>query len=583
MLRAWNKINDILIRKGFLVYLLLALFILFHLYLISKTFVFDDAGNIRTSYSAYGDIPFHMTQISKFGYGSLFDFNEPLFSGETIKYSFIINYFSGMLLKFTDSWTFSMHVPSMIFITASYLLLFIIYNKILNKRLAALIAVVIFFFGSGMGGYGLIRDKLIGESMAPASFVSYLTDNNIFTFTKHNASYPQQNIAWASPLSLSFLHQRSFFLGLLLFSIFLYLILFKIKNSDRKTPLFIAGLAFGLGPLGHYHTFVIMGIVAGFYLMRSLMEEDFILAKKIFIIGMIAGIIALPQVIYLLSGNGPEVIYGDNSIIKFRVGWMADAGFGSVQYPIGEIGILSKFVIYLKFLWINFGLILPLFIAGILIRPIRSSITNFLWLAGIIFTVNQLFKFQPWDYDNNKLLVYFGFFTAPVIASIMIYVSKKLKWLGVIASSVILFFVIFSGVIDTIPRYKVEIEKMPIIFNVDARNTSYFIRQNISPNDMILATTTHLNLVSSLAGRPTVVGFPGWLWTKGIDYSSRELDLKSFYLNPIINLGIADKYMARYVLIDPTAIYDWGVDKKIFDDNFKKLFSSGGYDLYDLE
>ena len=165
----------------------------------------------------------------------------------------------------------------------------------------------------------------------------------------------------------------------------------------------------------------------------------------------------------------------------------------------------------------------------------------------------------------------------------MIYVSKKLKWLGVIASSVILFFVIFSGVIDTIPRYKVEIEKMPIIFNVDARNTSYFIRQNISPNDMILATTTHLNLVSSLAGRPTVVGFPGWLWTKGIDYSSRELDLKSFYLNPIINLGIADKYMARYVLIDPTAIYDWGVDKKIFDDNFKKLFSSGGYDLYDLE
>src|SRR3989344_5120908 len=174
MLRAWNKINDILIRKGFLVYLLLALFILFHLYLISKTFVFDDAGNIRTSYSAYGDIPFHMTQISKFGYGSLFDFNEPLFSGETIKYSFIINYFSGMLLKFTDSWTFSMHVPSMIFIAASYMLIFIIYNKIFNKRWAALVAVIIFFLGSGMGGYGLIKDKLVGENMTPASFTGYL-------------------------------------------------------------------------------------------------------------------------------------------------------------------------------------------------------------------------------------------------------------------------------------------------------------------------------------------------------------------------------------------------------------------------
>ena len=70
---------------------------------------------------------------------------------------------------------------------------------------------------------------------------------------------------------------------------------------------------------------------------------------------------------------------------------------------------------------------------------------------------------------------------------------------------------------------------------------------------------------------------------KKLIFTRANFTFLNIVLNPIINLGIADKYMARYVLIDPTAIYDWGVDKKIFDDNFKKLFSSGGYDLYDLE
>lgn len=582
-MRIINFLDYYLIKKGLFVFFLLALFATFHLYLISKTFVFDDLGNIHTSYSAYGDIPFHMTQVSKFGYGSLLDFNEPLFTGEKIKYSLIINYLSGILLKFTDSWTFSMHAPAMIFMAASYLLLFIIYNKILKKRWAALAAVIIFFLGSGMGGYGLIKDKLIGESMGPTSFAGYLTDNNIFTFTKLNATYPQQNINWASPLSLSFLHQRSFFMGIFLFSLFLYLILFKIGILDNKVYLFLAGFTLGLGPLGHYHTFIIMGIVYGFYFVRSFLVKDFVLVKKLLIIGIVAGVVALPQVIYLLSGNNPRVITGDNSIVNFRVGWMTEPGSGSVLYPAGGAGVLTKIFIYFKFLWINFGFILPFLAVGLLIRSIRASMVNFFWLGGIIFVVNQLFKFQPWDYDNNKLLVYWAFFTAPIIASIMIYIVGKSRWLGAIASAIILFLVIFSGVIDMIPRYKVETEKMPIIFDSAAIKTSDYIRQNTDTGDIILATTTHLNLVSSLAGRPTVIGFPGWLWTKGIDYGPREQDLKYFYTDPVANRHVFEKYKSKYILIDPIAVYEWKADHKIFDVNFKKLFSSGGYTLYGLK
>lgn len=573
-----------LIKKGVIIYILLALFALFHFYLVTKTFIFDDADNIHTAYSGYGDIPFHMTQVSKFGFGSLFDFDEPLFHGEKIRYSFIINYLSGILLKFTNSWTFSMHAPSILFLAGSYVFIFYIFNKILLKRWAALIGIIIFFLGSGVGGYGLIKTKLIEDKMPIPAFINYLTDNNIFTFTNLKAVYPQQNTDWGSPMSLSFLHQRSFFLGLFLFSIFFYFLVFKAKEFDRKPYLLLAGTAFGLGPLGHYHTFIVMAIVGSFYFIKSLLLKDFDYARKLLIIGIIAGIIALPQIIYLLSGNNPEIFAGDSSLIKFRLGWMSEInGLGSVQYPPGEaINWGVKFLIYLKFLWINFGFILVFFGLGLCIKSIRSSSSHLFWLAGIIFLVNQFFQFQPWDYDNNKLLVYFAFFTAPIVVMVMQVFINKYKFFGILISAAMLISVIFSGIIDVIPRYKVEVNKMPVIFDSDAVATAHHIRNNIKEREVILATTTHLNIASSLSGRPTVVGFPGWLWTKGIIYTSREQELKKFYSDPVSNRGIASRYGSKYILLDPTAIYGWKVNKQIFDANFIKIFESKKYTLYEI-
>ena len=43
----------------FFVFALLGSFVLLHLFLLSKTFLLDGAGNMRTAVAGYGDIPFH--------------------------------------------------------------------------------------------------------------------------------------------------------------------------------------------------------------------------------------------------------------------------------------------------------------------------------------------------------------------------------------------------------------------------------------------------------------------------------------------------------------------------------------------
>ncbi|MBU3925949.1 hypothetical protein KJ763_02160, partial [Patescibacteria group bacterium] len=282
----------------FIVFFILILFICLHLFLISKTFLYDQDGNMKTAINGYGDIPFHLTQVTKFGYGNLFDFNEPIFTGDRIRYSFFINWISGLFLKITGHLRLSLHFPVMILASLSIILTFLIYKKILKKEWLALLAVLLFFLGSGLGSYYIITDQLIGQSMSLSQFVDFLVQKNISTITKWDAIYPQQNIVWGAPLTLVFMHQRSFFLGYFLFALFFYLLL-KFRENKNKKIFYALILILGFSPLAHYHSFLAMGFTTVFFAFWQLWQKNRDLFKKIVLILILAVIISLPEVIYL--------------------------------------------------------------------------------------------------------------------------------------------------------------------------------------------------------------------------------------------------------------------------------------------
>lgn len=530
---------------------------------------------MKAAIGGYGDIPFHLTQVTKFGYGDLFDFNEPIFTGDRIRYSFFINWISGLFLKITGNLRFSLLFPAMIFAAASIVLTFLIYKKLLKKEWLALLAVLIFFLGSGFGSYYLITDKIIGESI----------EKNITTIVKWDAVYPQQNIAWGAPLTMAFMHQRSFFLGYFLFTLFLYLLL-KFQKTKNKKIFYALILILGLSPLAHYHSFLAMGFTTVLFALIQLWKKDKELFKKTVLILILAVIISLPEIIYLVSGK-ENIVSGENAFVKFRLGWMADLTIGSVQYPNENPTIWEKLVAYKQFLWINFGLILPIFILAsfwLLRKKVKANKETIFYISGAIFffILAQLFKFQPWDYDNNKILVYFQFFAAPIIILFFLKLMEWHKKIGAVLLGLFFIIAVHSSVIDIIPRYLVPIKNIPVIFNKDAQQVAEYIRNNIPEKEQILTSSTHLNPVNSLAGRPAIVGYPGWLWTKGLDYTERENDVKSFYLNPD-RTDIIEKYNLKYILLDPMAIYDWKVKKETLNAKFPIVFSNNSYTLYKIE
>lgn len=536
---------------------------------------------MKVAYAGFGDIPFHMTQVSKFGFTDVFNLNEPLLNGEKIRYAFLTNWISGIFLRVTDSWAISLHLPVMIMLVISYILIFLTYRNILGKSWAALMAVIMFMLGSGLGAWTHIRDYWLPNILDIRSFVDYLVNKNISTVSYLQAIYPNQNIDWGGAMSLVLLHQRSFFLGLLIFSVVVYT-LSQYRNLEDRKWLWLAGIALGLGPLAHYHTTIVLALILFFYFWVVLLRGNIILVKRLLYMGAIASVIALPQIIYLISGHSPVTI-DNQSFINFRLGWMVERSFGSVVYPEGISSLSYNIFMYLKFLLLNFGLILPLVGLSFICKPLRRGAgLPVLWFTVLLFVFVQVVRTQPWDYDTNKILVYFSFFASASIMYLFVKFIETRRIIGSIALGICFIGIIFSGVVDIIPRTFVTAEKMPVIFNRDAIRMGFFIKQNVEPSDVVITSSTHLNPVSSLAGRPTIVGYPGWLWTKGVAFSERENDVRRFLADPDGWRMIVLKYKAKYVLLDSMAAFDWKADKQVFDSRFKLLFNAGQYSLYEI-
>ncbi len=577
-----NKLSKILVA------VFLGAFILLHLFLISKTLRLDNYGSIRTAFAGYGDIPFHMTQVSKFAFGSI-DLNEPIFTGDRIRYSFVINFFSGILLRISHSWVFSFHFPAMVFASFGIIFTFLFYKKILKAKWMAVLALILFFLGSGLGAYSYVKDNFFGGNLSIKEFSQYLTDHNISVINKLDAKYPQQNVVWGAPLSLVFLHQRSFFGGFFIVALMAYL-LSRARAMEKRKTIILSAALFGALPLIHYHSFLVVFIVLVLMGARFFLKKNQKLFKRTSIVILLGLIIALPQIIYLTAGKQNIVFSGAGSFVNFRLGWMAEPTIGSVQYLQTNltVSVVDKVGAYIKFLWVNFGVILPLFLVAFLVLLLfrnKKENSNILFLAiiaGLLFLFVQIVRVQPWDYDNNKILVYFQFFASPVIVWLFNLMIEKNKVMGILATISLFSLSIFSGVIDLTPRFLVKQENMPVIFDNSAVQLADFVKSNIKEGDLILTSSTHLNPVSSLAGRPVLVGYPGWLWTKGIDYSEREWAAKTFYRNPSENKNILGAFNFKYVLLDNQAVNDWGARKNIFDSMFVKVFESGSYVLYKI-
>ena len=282
------------------------------------------------------------------------------------------------------------------------------------------------------------------------------------------------------------------------------------------------------------------------------------------IFGGITAAFAAPQLIgftftQAFQGNG-------RSFITLQFNW--------VNNPSGT-GMRD---LYLWFYIKNIGLPVIALIAAVIDKNPRNR--RIFAMAVPIILAAEFIRFQPNEYDNNKLFYLAWLLCCLIIADWCSRLWKRLEGMhGRRFLAILAAIVTFLSAGLTIWR---ECVSDYVAFSADAVEAGQYAKDNTSPDAVFITGTQHLNPVIAIAGREIVCGPNLWLYWHGFDIREREEELMAFYEDPQAHPEIPAKYGAEYVYVSSYERSSYDVDLEGLEQISLKVFENGEAAIYRL-
>src|SRR5882762_8507864 len=543
----------------------------------------------------YGDLPFHLSVITRFAFGQNFPPEDPTFAGARFTYPFMTDFVSAMFVRAGASLRDALFIENYFVGVALVGVLHRFAQTLLRNRTAAILTPVLVVLNGGLGWAMLFSDV-------------NKTDGGVFHVLRHIPhSYtilPEvaDGWRWGNAVTSLLVPQRGFLLGIPLAAIVftqwwaashgedeLKSKKVKGKKEDRRDKrlrsggssnyrsgstaenfslstfsflllpsakrMLAAGVVAGLLPLVHAHSFiVVMGVGACLAVLNWLRWRDWL---AFFVV---ASVIAIPQLLWSTHGSAVST----RAFIGWEFGW--------------DGGNENFFWFWFK----NTGLFIPLLVAALLWKSNDYLISRKLLVFFVPFTlcfiIPNMLKLAPWVWDNIKVLFYWWIASAPIVALLLARLWEGRPWHRVLAAG--LFVVLtLAGALDVFALITKQGEYQE--FDHDGVIFAEMIKQQTPPHATILHAPIH-NTPVFLTGRRSLMGYPGHIWTLGIDSGPREADIKRIYAGSPNAPALLAKYGVDYVVIDPQERSVMPVNDAFFS-RYPEVTTVGEYHLYKIK
>ncbi len=544
-------------------------------------------GEVLGILKGWGDTAYHLDIIGVLAEGHPLRIEHPVAARTALTYPFFIDFVSAMFRKAGFSIFWSFQIPNLIF---GILLLFSFWflsKSILKKDILVIFCLAILLFGGGLGFWQFFKDLAAGS---PFSHEYTHLDNR--TGGKPKEMDLPLNIVWITPAISFFSHQRAFIPGAALGA----LILSGIFRSKWKWI-----IALGLLPIIHTHTFLafLMIISTFFFIQIYFLKKDRTDLKQCIRIlflplfyGILAALIALPQVLYLLSGKSSGAFF------EFWPGWMAKGYENVIWFWTKNFGVVfwgwlvvlawELVIPWLRKLYQMLGASLlqknlP-YKQSDFVPSVRLIFIELAIASVVIFLAANLIKFQPWEFDNNKILFWWWLLATIIVLDAIGRVIANKKKLGIILLIIFGFLATFSGFLDIAGRF-IRISSLHFgYYGKEEIEIASWIKANTLSHDIFLTSGSANDFVPMLAGRPLYLGFSGWLWTQGSEKLLKERNEAIFQF---LRHGNPQKICfdgVKYIVWDRQLEATYGfAGRKIVEEFSHKVFSAKEKAIYRLE
>jgi hypothetical protein len=315
-----------------------------------------------------------------------------------------------------------------------------------------------------------------------------------------------------------------------------------------------AGVVAGLLPLVHAHSFIAVMLVGA-----CLAVVNWSRWREWLWFFLVASVIAVPQLLWSTHGSAVHA----RAFMALEFGW--------------DKGTENFFWFWLK----NTGLFIPLLVAALLWKRENYLVSRrlmFFYLPFLLcFIIPNMVKLAPWVWDNVKILFYWWIASAPIVALLLARL-----WEGSVGNRVLAgaFFVILTmaGALDVFALVTRQGEYQE--FDRNGVSFAEWIKEQTPPGATILHAPIH-NTPVFLSGRRSLMGYPGHIWTHGLDFGPREQEIKRIYAGSPDAADLLAKYRVDYVVVDPQEHSVMPVNDAFFS-RYKEVKKIGEYHLYKI-
>jgi hypothetical protein len=488
-----------------------------------------------------GDLPFHLSILTSLAWGENLPPEHPELVGARLTYPFLADLVAAHVVKLGAGLRGAYLMQGVVLLTALAGLL-VHWGRTLTNRLGAAILTPVLFLASG--GLGFLM--LPGEtSLTEKSLVGLLQ-----SLTHDYTILRTGTLRWGNVVTTLLLPQRSLLLGLPLFLTSALLLFRGLQASDSKARrLFTgAGVVGALLPLAHVHGFaVLLAVSTALFLGLRRKDGACLLAPAL--------ALAVPQIVWLAWGSSLHL----TRFIGLHFGW--DRGAQNAAW----------------FWAANAGLFLPLYGLAILFRPPRSPrhLMAFQLAFVPVFVLPNLLRLSPWIWDNVKFLVYWFLAAVPLVALLLCRLWRK-GVLARIATVLGVGLLTLSGALDLWRVASAQIELR--IFDAPGVRLARTVLASLPSRAVVLHAPTYDSPVY-LSGRRSVLGYPGHIWSQGLDAGSREADIREIYSGGPDAQALIARYGVDYILVGPREWTEVPLNER-FLSTLPRIATVGPYRLY---
>ncbi|HKY28781.1 MAG TPA: hypothetical protein VJM12_12655, partial [Pyrinomonadaceae bacterium] len=409
-------------------------------------------------------------------------------------------------------------------------------------------------------------------------------------------------------------------------------------SPHHRVPLFVspirkmiaAGFIAGLLPLVHAHSFVVVIIVAaclalGWHARAWILVGSTLLLFTVLFVTGFPVVTATPlKVLFVLAAAlavalcfvlpraqrnlwyaffiaaiviaGPQLWWSTHasavdsaSFFAFEFGWdSAKERFFGLTLVSDSLQSLPRLRIVLErlpdvawFWFKNTGLFIPLILIAIFWRGkkplIERRLLYFYLPFTLCFIVPNFVKLAPWVWDNIKVLYYWWLASAPLVAVLLVRLWRE-GWAPRVLALALFVCVILAGSLD-VGSIVFKSAKYQI-FDRAGIQFAETVKQQTAPRELIIHAPVH-NHPIFLTGRRSLMGYPGHIWTHGLDFVQREAEIKQFYIGSANASGLPGKYGISKAVVSPLERNFAKVNEQFFS-RFQTVGAVGEYQLYQI-